>query len=164
MTKNKKLKTDDTVNTHPVSAPESEGDGRESEIQILTDNWKRALADYQNLSKRVENDKKEVMRYVSNSIISKLIPTLDILEMAAHHSQDMGIKMAVTQFQSVLSDEGLQEITPQIGEMFDPKYHEAIEVIPGEQDDSIAEILTKGYKIGDYVIRPSRVKVFKKES
>lgn len=136
-------------------------DSTPDEIQTLTDNWKRALADYQNLSKRVENDKKEIMRFVSTSIISKLIPTLDILEMAATHSQDVGVKMAVNQFQNVLKDEGLQEITPQINDEFDPTFHEAIEVIPGEVDNGIAEILAKGYKIGDYVIRPAKVKVFK---
>lgn len=132
-----------------------------SEIQTLTENWKRALADYQNLVKRVENDKKEIMRFVSTSIISKLVPSLDVLEMAAKHSEDPGVKMAVSQFQNVLRDEGLQEIVPQIGEAFDTAFHEAIEVLPGSTDNTIAEIVLKGYKIGDYVIRPAKVKVFK---
>lgn len=133
----------------------------QEEITALNDSWKRALADYQNLSKRVENDKKEVTRYVSMSMISKLIPTLDILEMAAKHSDDQGVKMAVGQFQNVLKDEGLQEINPAIGEEFDAFNHEAIEVLTGDTDNTIAEVLTKGYKIGDYVIRPAKVKVFK---
>lgn len=131
------------------------------EIQTLTENWKRALADYQNLAKRVENDKKEITRYTSMNLISKLIPTLDILEMAARHSEDQGVKMAVAQFQNVLKDEGLQEIAPLAGEEFNAFNHEAIEVLQGEPDNTIAELLTKGYKIGDYVIRPAKVKVFK---
>lgn len=133
----------------------------QSEIQSLNENWKRALADYQNLMKRVENDKKEVTRYTSMALISKLIPTLDILEMAAKHSEDPGVKMAVSQFQNVLKDEGLQEINPEIGEEFNAFNHEAIEVLVGEADNTVAEVLTKGYKIGDYVIRPAKVKVFK---
>ncbi len=149
MTKKAPVATDDTILK------------LQEEITALNDSWKRALADYQNLSKRVENDKKEVTRYVSMSMISKLIPTLDILEMAAKHSNDQGIKMAVGQFQNVLKDEGLQEINPSVGDEFDAFNHEAIEVLTGDTDNTIAEVLTKGYKIGDYVIRPAKVKVFK---
>lgn len=145
-----------------LQATSLKSDQFEEQLKVLDENWKRALADYQNLAKRVESDKKDIMRFVSTSIISKLIPTLDILEMAATHSQDMGVKMAVQQFQQVLQGEGLQEITPQKGDEFNPVFHEAIEAVPGEQDNSIAEIVTKGYKIGeDFVIRPAKVKVVK---
>jgi len=147
-------------NTPPAIADDSSK--LQEEIKTLNENWKRALADYQNLVKRMENDKKELMRFVSTSIISKLIPTLDILEMAATHSQDAGVKMAVGQFQQVLKDEGLQEIVPQIGQEFNAYNHEAIEVFPGDKDNTIADVVLKGYKIGDYVIRPAKVKVFKR--
>jgi molecular chaperone GrpE len=136
----------------------------QQEITTLNDNWKRALADYQNLVKRVETEKRDLMRLVSTSIITKLLPTLDILEMAANHSQDEGVKMAVRQFQQVLSEEGLVEINPQPGDVFDHLLHECIEVVPGDQENAIAEAILKGYKIGDYIIRPSKVKVTKKDN
>lgn len=131
------------------------------QIQILTDNWKRALADYQNLVKRVESDKREFVKFAQMSLISKLLPSLDILEMSALHSEDPGVKMAVKQFQDVLTDDGLEEIIPKAGEIFDHTIHDCSEVIPGEPDNTIAEIVTKGYKIGGSVIRPAKVKVFK---
>ncbi len=133
----------------------------QQEIATLNDNWKRALADYQNLVKRVETEKRDLMRLVSTSIITKLLPTLDILEMAANHSQDAGVKMAVKQFQQVLSDEGLMEINPVSGDTYDHLLHECIQVLQGESNNTIAEVALKGYKIGDYVIRPAKVKVFK---
>jgi len=85
------------------------------EIKTLNENWKRALADYQNLSKRVEADKKEFVKFAAANIVTKLIPTLDVLELAAAHSSDPGIQMAVKQFQDVLSSESLQSIIPAPG-------------------------------------------------
>lgn len=137
--------------------PQAEGDM----IKTLEDNWKRALADYQNLMKRVETDKKEFVKFQTANMLSKLLPTLDILELAATHSQDQGVKMAVKQFQDVLASEGLQEIIPQNGEVYDHQIHECIETVPGDADDVIAEMVQKGYKIGDFVIRPAKVKVSK---
>lgn len=133
----------------------------QEELIILDQNWKRALADYQNLVKRVEVDKREFIKFVQINLISKLLPSLDILEMSANHSKDPGVKMAVQQFQDVLADEGLVEIMPKVGEIFDHTVHDCLEVVPGDPDNTIAEIVTKGYKIGESVIRPAKVKVFK---
>ena len=131
------------------------------EIKTFEDNWKRALADYQNLVKRVELDKKDFVRFASANIVAKFIPTLDILEMAAIHTKDPGVQMAVKQFQDVLKSEGLQEISPVPGDSFDHELHECIETVPGEPNDSIAESVLKGYKIEAFIIRPAKVKVFK---
>lgn len=134
-----------------------------NQVKTLEENWKRALADYQNLVKRVEADKKDFLRFSNVNLIAKFIPALDILELAAAHSQDPGIQMAVKQFRDILNDEGLQIISPNIGDAFDHRYHECTEVVIGEPDNTIAETVQKGYKIDDYVIRPAKVKVFKKE-
>jgi len=125
------------------------------------DNWKRALADYQNLVKRVDAEKREFVRFANTNLIAKLLPTLDILELAAKHSADQGVQMAVKQFQDVLKDEGLVDITPKVGDKFDPKCHECLENIEGGESHTIAEILSKGYKIDeDFVIRPAKVKAY----
>jgi len=73
----------------------------QDEITTLDQNWKRALADYQNLVKRIESEKSEIMKLASLNVVNKLVPTLDILELAAKHSQDEGVQMAVKQFQQV---------------------------------------------------------------
>lgn len=134
-----------------------------SQIKTLDENWKRALADYQNLTKRIEADKKEFVKLSSLNLISKLLPTLDTLKLAAIHSQDPGVKMAVKQFQEALFAEGLVEISPQVGDLFDPFLHECVEVIAGDLENTLAQVVSTGYKIDDYVIRPARVKVFKHE-
>lgn len=133
-----------------------------NQIATLTNDWKRALADYQNLVKRFETEKREVVRFANLNLISKLLPTLDILELAALHSQDEGVKMAVKQFQDILNSEELQTIVPNIGDPFDPNLHDCIETMPGENENALAEIVTKGYKIRDVILRPAKVKVWQK--
>jgi molecular chaperone GrpE len=133
----------------------------DKQIQDLTDNWKRALADYQNLLRRVDHDKQQFQKMANANIIARLLPSLDILEMAAVHNQDLGVQMAARQFHDALVEEGLELISPKAGDVFDHAFHECTETVPGEPDNTIAELVLKGYKIGDYVLRPARVKVFK---
>ena len=137
-------------------------DDLKNQVLILENDWKRALADYQNLVKRFESEKHEVVRFANLNLISKLLPSLNILEMSALHSQDAGVKMAVKQFQDVLSSEQLEAIVPNIGDTFDPSIHDCLETIPGEEENTLAEIVAKGYKIGDVILRPAKVKVYKK--
>ena len=133
-----------------------------NQIATLTNDWKRALADYQNLVKRFEPEKREVVRFANLNLINKLLPALDILELAANHSQDTGIKMAIKQFQDALTSEELQAIVPNIGDVFDHNLHDCIETVTGENENTLAEIVTKGYKIGEVVLRPAKVKVWQK--
>ena len=137
-------------------------DDMQLQIDTLTNDWKRALADYQNLVKRFESEKHEVVRFANLNLISKLLPSLDILEMSALHSQDAGVKMAVKQFQDVLLSEQLEAIVPNIGDTFDPSIHDCLETITGEEENTLAEIVAKGYKIGDVILRPVKVKVWQK--
>lgn len=138
----------------------------QQQIEELTSNWKRALADYQNLLKRTESDKRDFMKFAAVTILAKLIPTLDLLEMAAAHVDDQGLRLAVKNFQDVLRSENLQEIVPQPGEPFDAALHECTETVSLPSDSSaientIAEMVLKGYKIDTFIIRPAKVKVYK---
>ncbi len=129
------------------------------------EHWKRALADYQNLQRRVENDKKEFGKMANANLIARLLPSLDIIELSAQHSQDVGVQMAAKQFHQALTEEGLQLIEPTADSLFDPNLHECsetVEVTEGKTENTICETILKGYKIGDYILRPARVKVYKK--
>lgn len=132
----------------------------QNQVSLLDQNWKRALADYQNLVKRVEADKKDFIRFAAANIFSKLIPSLDVLQLAAKHNPDPGLQMAVKQFADALSSEGLQEIVPAPGTPFDHTRHECLETVPGDPPGSISETVLKGYCLGDLVIRPAKVKVY----
>jgi molecular chaperone GrpE len=135
----------------------------DQQIKDLTDNWKRALADYQNLLRRVEHDKKDFQKLSNANLVARLLPCLDIVELSAIHTDDLGIQMAAKQFHQALVDEGLEIISPEIGSAFNPREHECSEIVSGELENSIAELILKGYKIGDYILRPAKVKVFKSQ-
>jgi len=136
----------------------------ENKIKSLDENWKRALADYQNLVRRVENDKKEFVKLANANLVARLLPSLDIMELSALHSQDLGVQMAAKQFHQALAEEGLQIIEPAIDTPFNPQEQECSETIalPEEKsENTISELVLKGYKIGDYILRPAKVKVYK---
>lgn len=161
-----KKKTTLPVSDNPVIEELAETESQEivelqNQVRNLNDSWKRALADYQNLLKRGETERSDMMKYVGRTMVTKFIPVLDILEMAVIHTKDQGVEMAVNQFHQVLKEEGLEQIIPNIGDVFDHAIHECIEIVSGEPAETVAEVVLKGYKIGDYVIRPSKVKVYK---
>lgn len=139
-------------------------DQLKDQVKQLEGNWKRALADYQNLVKRTESDRSDLVRLASGSVLTKLIPTLDILERAADHSQDPGIMLAVKQFRQTLVEAGLVEIVPAVGDKYDPAIYECIETVTGtaSQAETVAELVLKGYKIDDYILRPAQVKVWQR--
>lgn len=137
----------------------------QDQASSLDENWKRALADYQNLLRRVDHDKKEFTKIANANLIARLVPALDIMELASTHSQDIGVQMAAKEFHQALSEEGLQTIEPKIGDPFDHLSHECTETIDlsaDNLDNTVAELILKGYKLSDYVLRPARVKVYKK--
>lgn len=141
----------------------------QQQVEELTNSWKRSLADYQNLIKRTESDKRDFMKFAAVTILAKLIPALDLLEMAAAHLDDQGLRLAVKNFQDVLRSEHVQEIVPQSGDPFDATAHECTETVAFSLDESvkentIAEMVLKGYKIDTFIIRPAKVKVYKGEN
>jgi len=98
------------------------------------ENWKRALADYQNLQRRVEFEKQSFAKLANANLIARLLPSLDILELAASHNQDIGVQLSAKQFHNALAEEGLELIEPAADSLFDHKLHECAETVdlPGE--------------------------------
>jgi len=136
-----------------------------TQIKTLDENWKRALADYQNLLRRVDTDKQQFVKLSNANLIARLLPSLDVIEMAAAHSRDLGVQMAAKQFHEALTVEGLELIEPQLDSSFDPALHECSEIVSasdGKLENTVAQTVLKGYKINDYILRPAKVKVYKK--
>lgn len=129
--------------------------------QELENQLKRALADYQNLERRVEEERRLLTQLSSAIVVEKFLPVLDNLESAQAHLNDQGLELVIKQFKDVLTSEGVEEI-PAVGLSFDPKLHEATEVVEGENDNLIVKVAKKGYKINDKVIRPVQVVVERK--
>jgi molecular chaperone GrpE len=134
----------------------------------------RALADYDNLSKRVDRERVELGKIVSVGVIVRLLPVLDNLESAQIHLKDQGLAISIGEFKRVLSEEGLNEIRPGLGDAFDENTMEAIEVTAGTSDNMISEVVLTGWKFSDptspsglrgasgTVVRHAKVKVSKK--
>jgi len=145
-----KQKTAQTIDT--------ENKDKKQQVTDLEDQLKRALADYRNLERRVDEERKLLSQLSSIILIEKLLPILDNLESAQKHLNDQGLEMVIKQFKDILTQEGVEEILAE-GADFDPKLHEAIEVIEGRNDGKIVKVVAKGYKINDKVIRPAKVAV-----
>ncbi|MFH0942780.1 MAG: nucleotide exchange factor GrpE [Candidatus Beckwithbacteria bacterium] len=130
-----------------------------SKNQLLENQLKRTLADYQNLQKRIVSDQVEFVKFANASLISKLLPILDDLKRAAAHLNDQGLHLTLAHFQTVLESEGIKELKL-LSTIFDPKTAEVIELVSGKKDH-IIEIVQAGYTHHDRVLRPARVKVGK---
>jgi len=162
-----KDKEDKKQNTSADSAEEEQREKKteatiEQQLTEMEENWKRALADYKNLQKRVAEEKEEVVNFANFVLIAELLPVLDNLELVLKHNGDEGLKMIVSEFCEVLKNAGVEEINPMNAE-FDPTNMDATEK-EGENDGDLSdwkvlEVLQKGYKIKDRLIRPARVKV-----
>lgn len=130
----------------------------EEKEKDLETQLKRALADYQNLERRIDEERRLLSHLSSALVCEKLLPVLDNLENAQNHLQDEGLAMVVKQFKDVLTSEGVEEIEAE-GSTFDPNLHEAVEISQGEKDGVVLKVLRRGYKINDKVLRPVQVAV-----
>lgn len=134
----------------------------EDKLEEVTNNWKRALADYQNLERRLTQEREILHTLLCAGIILKFLPILDNLEKATLHIKDDGLSMVVKQFKETLASEGVSEIEIKDGK-FDPNFCEAVGVVQGKDEGKIAQVIEKGYQLDGKVIRTAKVKVFKKE-
>ena len=94
-------------------------------------------------------------------MILKLLPFLDNLEKAEVFVKDQGLKMAKDHLFQMLKEVGVEEIEV-LNKQFDPVTSEAIDIVKGDKDDVVVEVLRKGYKLGDRILRVAQVKVSKK--
>ena len=132
------------------------------ELETMKGMLARALADYDNLSKRVDRERSDFGKMASVGVIVKLLPILDNLESAQVHLKDQGLAISIGEFKRVLSEEGLNEICPKVGDAFDEQLMEAIEVVSGSSDNTVAETVLTGWKFSDdTVVRHAKVKVAK---
>ena len=126
----------------------------------------RTAAEFDNFKKRTERERAGVAEYAKANVIKELLPILDNIDRAAALEDKTGadyikgIEMIVKQFEALVGKLGITEVA-KAGDTFDPNCHEAVMHIEDETlgENVIAEVLQKGFKIGDTVIRPAMVKV-----
>jgi molecular chaperone GrpE len=138
---------------------------QKEELRQETENWKnkylRALADYRNLETRTAEDKDRIRRAAVRHLILKLLPFLDGLDKAETFVKDPGLRMVRDNLWKSLQGEGLEEL-PVLGREYDPYNAEVIELVKGEKDNVVVEVIRKGYALNGETIRVAQVKVSKK--
>jgi molecular chaperone GrpE len=137
----------------------------EKERDEHLDDLKRVAAEFENYRKRVARDQANLAARAHERLVKELLPVLDdlerALEAASEHEEaklEEGVRLVQRELKKALGKEGLVEI--ETNGTFDPHVHEALLSQPSEQDEgAILEVLQKGYRLGDRVLRPARVVV-----
>ncbi len=147
------------------SKKDLEIEGLKAKLSAQEDLLARTAAEFDNFKKRTEREKAGVAEFAKAGIIKTLLPILDNIDRAAAAdagSADYikGIELIVKQFEAIAGNLGIEEIA-KAGEEFNPNYHEAVMHIEDDslEENVIVEVLQKGYKLGDTVIRAAMVKV-----
>lgn len=143
----------------------------EKEKTEYLDGWQRARADYANLQKTTEEDRRRVRALLEEDWMHKLIPVVDSFQMAFANREAWdkvepawrnGVEYIYAQLMSTLESHGLK-IFGEVGESFDPTKYEAVseeETDDQKLDHTIAKVIQKGFILGENVIRPARVVVY----
>ncbi len=147
------------------SKKDAELEALKNELNAKNDQLMRTAAEFDNFKKRTEREKASVAEFAKAGLIKQLLPILDNIDRAAASEKESadyikGIEMIVKQFEAIVSNLNIEEIAKE-GDTFDPNFHEAVMHIEDESfgENVIVQVLQKGYKIGDTVIRAAMVKV-----
>ena len=136
----------------------SDGEEKEELLQKIEEcevKYKRALADYQNLEKRVSEQRLDLIRGANKDLLLRLLPVLDTLILAQQHVADKNIEVSINHFLDILKSEGVTRIKTS-GEKFDPMLMEAISVAEGEEGKVVNEVRA-GFLLHDKLLRAAQV-------
>lgn len=146
------------VNSQPSTVNNEELDNMKNQLA-------RAMADYANLVKRTDEERGTMYKLASISFMTKILPIIDNLKQAQNHVNDSGIAIIIGQLETLVKEEGFEEIKIQSGDQFNEQSMEVTEVVETDnekEDNNISEVVLTGWKYNDgTVVRHSRVKVCK---
>ena len=150
----------------PQAGLEQELAAAVAKIAEMQDAFLRAKADTENIRRRAQEDISRAHKFAIESFAEALVPVKDSLEMALSietpsvEALKEGVDMTLKQLASAFEKNKLMEIHPQPGDKLDPMKHQAISMVPAEQDaNTIVTVLQKGYMIADRLLRPALVTV-----
>ncbi len=132
----------------------------------VSDAYLRAKAETENIRRRSEEEVSKARKFALESFAESLLPVKDSLEAALatqNASQEQwleGVKLTLSQLSQALERNRVVPIAPPVGTKFDPHQHQAISMVPADQDaNTVVSVLQKGYLIVDRVLRPALVTV-----
>lgn len=150
----------------PEQSTDSKLAETEARLAEAQDAFLRAKADVENFRRRAQEDIAKAHKFAIESFAESLVPVKDSLEMALKvevltvESLKEGVEMTLKQLSSAFEKNRLMEVAPQPGDKLDPMKHQAISMVPAEQEaNTIVNVLQKGYLISDRLLRPALVTV-----
>jgi molecular chaperone GrpE len=166
--------TDEPITQHEEESPEAVEEDRLEALQAerddLFDRLQRLAAEFDNFRKRAAREQGEMITRANERLVKELLPVFDdlgrALEAAAEHEEgkleegklEEGVRLVHRSLESLLEREGVAEI--ETDGKFDPHVHEALLTQPSElEEGSVLQVIQKGYRLGDRVLRPARVVV-----
>jgi len=176
--------TEDAVDAQVEETTADENDVEESPIEALQrqlgeaqdladshlDQWRRTAAEFSNYKKRTDRERIEFQKSATAGFIMRLLPSIDDLDRAfenlpadlADHDWVNGVQMVHQKLSGLLDQEGVEVIDCAGGD-FDPALHEAITYEENDEhgEGEIIDVFQKGYRIGERVLRPAKVRVAK---
>ena len=150
---------------------ELELDALRAERDELKDRWMRALADAENARKRGDRDRREAENYGGSKLARDLLSVYDNLKRGLEAATDdqrevsaaliEGVELTMREVVNVFKKHGIEAISPEIGERFDPQNHEAMfeAPVPGTKAGDIIQVMTEGFMLHDRLLRPAQVGV-----
>ena len=136
----------------------------EAKLAEMHDAFMRAKADGENIRRRAQEDVAKAHKFAVESFAEAMVPVKDSLEMALKvetptvDSLKEGVEMTLKQLSSAFERNRLIAIEPAQGEKLDPNKHQAVAVVPAEQEaNTVVAVLQKGYMIADRLLRPAIV-------
>ncbi|MFM0391043.1 nucleotide exchange factor GrpE [Paraburkholderia phytofirmans] len=149
----------------PVTAEQTALAEAEAKIAELQESFLRAKAETENVRRRAQEDVAKAHKFAIESFAEHLLPVVDSLEAAVAHSSDdlqkvrEGVELTLRQLTGALEKGRVVALNP-VGEKFDPHRHQAISMVPAEQEpNTVVAVLQKGFVIADRVLRPALVTV-----
>ncbi len=152
----------------PFDSAQGKLKGLELKCEEYLNNWKRAVADFENYKKDEMERTSQMVDYAKEQIILQILIVADSLDLAKKMLPDelqeneyvKGLLQIKKQIENLLMGEGIEVIETN-GKQFDSEFMEAVEEVEGEESGLVAEEIQRGYKIRGKVIRPAKVKVTK---
>ena len=154
------------VSQDPLADAQAELANVKAQNATLADQYLRAQADVQNARRRADEEISKARKFAVEGFADSLLPVLDSLEAglaiqsATPEQIREGAEATLRQLKSALERNKVIEINPTAGTKFDPHHHQAISVVPAQQEaNTVVTVLQKGYLIADRVLRPALVTV-----
>ncbi|MDA0961406.1 MAG: nucleotide exchange factor GrpE [Proteobacteria bacterium] len=161
-----------------TAAPEADGGAQVDELDLLRqerddykDKFMRALAEAENARKRSDKARREAEQYGGSRLARDMLPVYDNMKRALDAVTDdqraasaallEGIELTMRELVNVFRKHGVEVVSPQVGDKFDPQVHEAMfeAPVPGTRAGEIIQVSAEGFMLHDRLLRPAQVGV-----